>query len=77
VKFLFSTLILTLLCIPALASSKEIVLTENNTALLRGPVMPNTVADVMQQLNQLDKKGKDSDPIYLVLNTPGGSVVIL
>lgn len=74
-KFLFSTLIVTLLCIPSIVFSKEVVLTESNTAILRGPVMPSTVSDVMQQLNQLDKKGKDSDPIYLVLYTPGGSVL--
>ena len=29
----------------------------------------------MKKLSALDKKGKDSDPIYLVLYTPGGSVI--
>lgn len=53
----------------------EVVLTKNNTAVLRGPVTSGSVADVMAQLSELNKKGQRSDPIYLILQTPGGSVM--
>lgn len=73
-RAIFSILFLTMLCVPTFAFSKEIVLTKDNTVTLRGPVNSSSVAEVMYQLNELNKKGKDSDPIYLVLLTPGGSV---
>lgn len=73
-KFILCTFVLVLLSIPTLSFSKEVILTKNNTVTLRGPVNSNTVGEVMHQLNELDKKGKDTDPIYLVLQTPGGSV---
>lgn len=41
---------------------------------LRGAVDSASVGEVMHSLNSLDRKGKDSDPIYLILQTPGGSV---
>lgn len=63
-----------LLLVPLTSFSKEIILTQDNTITLRGPVNSYSVGEVMQQLNVLDKKGKETDPIYLVLHTPGGSV---
>lgn len=53
----------------------EILLTKENTAILRGPVNSSSVSDVMNQLSELNKKGKSSDPIFLILYTPGGSVM--
>lgn len=58
-----------------LSFAKEIVLSKENTAVLRGPVNSSSVADVMLQLSELNKSGSDSEPIYLILNTPGGSVM--
>jgi len=75
VKIFLSTVVMVILMLPSIGQCKDIILTKNNTVTLRGPVMSSTVSEVMQQLNELDKKGKDTDPIYLVLYTPGGSVV--
>lgn len=58
-----------------LAFAKDIVLSKENTAVLRGPVNSSSVAEVMIQLSELNKSGSDNEPIYLVLNTPGGSVM--
>ncbi len=55
--------------------AKQLVLTKDNTAVLRGPVDSSSVGEVMKKLNELDKKGESTDPIYLVLQTPGGSVI--
>jgi len=54
--------------------AKEILLNVDNTVNLRGPVTSESVSEVMQELNTVAKLGKAEDPIYLVLNTPGGSV---
>jgi ATP-dependent Clp protease protease subunit len=69
--------LLLLLSLSSISFAKEekIVLTKNNTAVLRGPVSSQSVADVMIQLSELDKTGNDKEPIYLVLQTPGGSVM--
>lgn len=64
-----------LICNSLFASEKQIVLNKDNTVVLRGPVTSSSVGDVMQKLSELNKKGESTDPIYLVLQTPGGSVV--
>jgi len=71
---LFVALIL-LVSFSAFAKEKQILLTSDNTVQLKGPVNRQSVGEVMQELNELSKKGKESDPIFLVLNTPGGSVM--
>ncbi len=68
-------LMLLFLSINAIAADKEIVLTSKNTVTLRGPVTRESVGEVMHELNALAKEGETSDPIYLILNTPGGSVM--
>jgi ATP-dependent Clp protease protease subunit len=55
--------------------AKEIVLTDQNCVSLRGPVDRQSVGDVITDLNKLAQTGNQKDPIYLVLNTPGGSVM--
>jgi ATP-dependent Clp protease protease subunit len=57
------------------AFAKEIVLTDQNCVSLRGPVTGASVTRVMQSLTSVSKTGNVEDPIYLVLNTPGGSVM--
>lgn len=70
-KLLFAfTLLSSLTCF-----SKTIELTKNNTVVLRGPVTSSSVGEVMQELSRLDRSGNESEPIYLVLRTPGGSVL--
>jgi ATP-dependent Clp protease protease subunit len=64
-----------LLSLNAFAAEKEILLTNKNTVTLRGPVTRESVGEVMHELNALSKEGEVSDPIYLILNTPGGSVL--
>jgi ATP-dependent protease ClpP protease subunit len=52
-----------------------ITLTENNHAVLRGPVTSANVYEVTQKLADcINKRGALVYPIYLVLDTPGGSV---
>ena len=67
-------LILTLL-VSNLSFAKDIVLTSENTVTLRGPVTASSVGEVMHELSAVSQLGEASDPIYLVLNTPGGSVM--
>lgn len=71
-KFFFTAILCFLFS--SVAISKEILLTDQNTVTLRGPVNASTVAETMQKLSELNRKGTSNDPIYLVLLTPGGSV---
>lgn len=50
-------------------------LNKNNTLILRGPVTAISVAKLQQQAAELSSKLSASQDIYLVLDTPGGSVV--
>jgi len=68
--FLFFLLVLT-----TNAFSREITLTSDNTVSLSGPVTSESIGEVMYELSEISKKGEAKDPIYLVLNTPGGSVM--
>lgn len=49
-------------------------LTENNTVVLDQVFSNDSVSKVMLELQALSNKLKKNDIIYLVLNTPGGSV---
>jgi ATP-dependent Clp protease protease subunit len=57
------------------ASAKEIILTEKNTVTFVGPVDGMSVGVAMQELSAISETGHPSQPIYLVINTPGGSVM--
>lgn len=57
------------------AFAKEILLTENNTVSLSGPVTSSSIGEVMYDLSTVSQKGNPEEPIFLVLNTPGGSVM--
>ena len=67
--------VLLLLMLSLAVNAKEITLTKLNTASLNGPVTAGSVSEVMQKLQEVASQGEASDPIYLVLNTPGGSVM--
>lgn len=54
--------------------AKDILLTSENTVSLLGPVDDQSISELMQDLNKVSQTGNKKDPIFLVLNTPGGSV---
>jgi ATP-dependent protease ClpP protease subunit len=70
-KSLLLFALLSLVSFTSFAATK-IVLNQNNHVLLHGAVTGDSVAPVMMKLQQLDNNSKA--PIYLVLNTPGGSI---
>lgn len=53
---------------------KGILLKEDNTVFLTGPVSNISVQQTSLDLTRVSLLGKANEPIYLVLNTPGGSV---
>lgn len=69
-----SVLLLILLSIFSFTTfaATKIVLNKNNHVLLHGAVSAESVGPVMIKLQQLDNDSKS--PLYLVLNTPGGSI---
>jgi ATP-dependent Clp protease protease subunit len=72
----FSLILLTLtLLLSSVCFAKDITLTSQNSVTLQGPVTASSVGEVMHQLAALAQEGEANDPIYLVLNTPGGSVM--
>jgi ATP-dependent protease ClpP protease subunit len=72
-KLLLSFLLLNLISFQAFALP-EIVLNSNNAVSLNGTVDSASVASVMSELQRLDNNKLFKTPIYLVLNTPGGSI---
>ena len=49
-------------------------LTENNTVTLKGAVTFNSVSDVGKELLELSGKIRLNSEIYLILDSPGGSI---
>ena len=62
-----------MLLIPALALS-QITLTKNNHVLFKGVVNAESVGKASRDLLKLSFKTKPGDTLYLVLDSPGGSV---
>lgn len=56
------------------ASDRIVVLEKKNTAVLRLPFTSDTVSTLQQQLIDLSNKLPKNEPIYLYLDTPGGSI---
>jgi len=52
----------------------KVKLTVDNTIALNGPVMEDSVQAVQLKAKKLDATLKSGYPIYLILNTPGGSI---
>jgi ATP-dependent Clp protease protease subunit len=53
---------------------KLLTLTKRNTVVLRGAVSATSVAELQVELLAMSAKLKSNETIYLVLDTPGGSV---
>lgn len=56
------------------AKQEKITLSDKNTVLLGMPIFGTVVSEVQKELLEKSKKLKRKEPIYLVLNTPGGSI---
>lgn len=69
-KFLF--LLLSVFSLTAFSQDK-IVLTEQNTMSLNGPVNSSSMTGLMLKLKELNKI-ETTEPIFLVINSPGGSI---
>lgn len=76
-KFFMAIMLLLLSssCGAGKSSEKNIILTEENTLVLSSEVDDLSVANLLQQAQKLDSIFMSSEsPIYLILNTPGGSI---
>lgn len=51
-----------------------LTISEKNTVILRLPIMSDTASKINEELLEKSKKLKKNEPIYLVLDTPGGSI---
>jgi ATP-dependent protease ClpP protease subunit len=56
------------------ASEQPIILTKDNTITLNNAFYGDTVANLAKEAKELDSRTESTDPIYLVLNSPGGSI---
>jgi len=56
------------------SSNQPIVLTKDNTITLNDAFYGDTVAKLTVEAKELDSRTESNDPIYLVLNSPGGSI---
>ena len=63
--------VLRLICFSALAKNQEIILTEDNSVVFNQQV---TEEYTSKKILEIMKKAKKGIPLYLVLDTPGGSV---
>lgn len=65
--------ILAVLFATTVFGAEKLVLTETNTVFLNDSVNDQSIARLMTDISVLNES-EDQSPIYLVLNTPGGSV---
>lgn len=77
-------IVLTMVLVPRISASKEnktdsVTLTDDNLLVLNSEVSGESVGAIIQKAKELDAKlsgrlGISKQPIYLFLNTPGGSI---
>lgn len=71
---LAATLLLATTSLAAESSSKKVVLTKDNTLVMNDYFSGESVANLSQKARELDAKLASSEPLYLVLNSGGGSI---
>lgn len=60
---------------PKIFNVKKIIKLESkNTVTFRGPVTSGSVSQIMNKLKKISRKLNKNDTIYLVIDSPGGSV---
>lgn len=59
---------------PSKGKHQVLLLGSKNTLTLRGPIMEDSVGKLQKQIMEMSQKLSDSDTIYLVIDSPGGSV---
>lgn len=67
-------LTLALTALTSVSYATQIKLTKTNTLSLNDQVDSSSVAQLMEEARKIDTEEKSDDPIYLFLNTPGGSI---
>lgn len=55
-------------------AADSVVLTKDNTIFINDEFDGHSVAQIAQKARDLDSRTDSSDPIYLVINSPGGSI---
>lgn len=68
--------LLGLLIVGSLAKAADVTvtLTKDNTIAINDEFDSHSVAQIEKQARELDSRIQSSDPIYLVINSPGGSI---
>lgn len=75
-KKLLTLLLLFLTLSPLFADNKKVIyLNEENTIVLFEAVSAESVKEVNKNIRLLDNLLPKGEPLYLILNTPGGSVI--
>ena len=69
-----ATLLMSVSVLAAESSVKKVVLTKDNTIVMNDYFSGETVAQVTQKAKELDAKLASGDPLYLVLDSGGGSI---
>lgn len=59
---------------PVAPQSTQITLTKDNTLAINDVFYGETVAQIIKQAKDLDARVQSTDPIYLVISSPGGSI---
>ncbi len=73
-KTLLSTLMFLFFTLLVFAKDPTVVLTVDNTLSFNDYFYEESVSKLMKQARDLDSRVTSNDPIYLVINSPGGSI---
>lgn len=71
---MYKSFLLSFLFLSLTANADQVVLTKDNTVHLNDEFTAQSIANLTKQAKDLDSRIPSNDPIYLVLNSPGGSI---